>query len=316
MNGTDAVLSVNGLCKSYGKRQILKDVSFEVGRGEIFGFLGPNGSGKTTTIKCILGLIGIDSGSVKICGLDVRKDFEAAMENVGGIIENPELYKYLTGRENLEQFARMSSVTDKARLDEIISTVKLTERINDKVAKYSLGMRQRLGIAQALLHRPKLLMLDEPTNGLDPAGIKDLRDIMKDLAAKEGLSVFVSSHQLAELELMCDRFCVIDRGAVIETKTISEIKDVHKGESLLFDIGLLGAEHTDAALKVLSENGASAEIENGKIRIAAQPEQVSQMIKLLVMNDVPVLTVEQVTRSLEEAFMEMTKDSSKGGVGL
>ncbi len=316
MANTERVLSVSGLCKSYGNKSILKNITFDVYKGEIFGFLGPNGSGKTTTIKCVLGLINSDSGTIKVCGKDIKEDFEGAMANIGGIIENPEMYKYLSGRENLEQFARMTDNVDKARVDEMIALVKLQARIDDKISKYSLGMRQRLGIAQALLHRPKLLMLDEPTNGLDPAGIKELRDILKELAAKEGLSVFISSHQLAELELMCDRFCIVDHGAVVDTKTMSEIKEVHEGESLVFDISLLDASACELAVKLLAEKGLNAEQVNDAVRVAMPREMMPEMIKTLVLADVPVFTVEKVTRSLEDAFMEVTKEDEKGGVGV
>ncbi len=311
----ETVLTVSGLCKTYSGRPILKDVGFEVYRGEIFGFLGPNGSGKTTTIKCVLGLINADSGKIDICGYDAIKDFESAMANVGGIIENPEMYKYLTGRENLEQFARMCGKVDNARIDEVVSLVKLQGRINDKISKYSLGMRQRLGIAQALLHRPKLLMLDEPTNGLDPAGIKELRDILKSLAASEGLSVFISSHQLAELELMCDRFCIVDHGRVVDTKTMSEIKDVHMGEKLLFDISLLDTSFLEKSAALLTENGIDSAVCDEKLRVTAVKEQMPTVLKMLIDGAVPVFTVEKVTRSLEDAFMEMTNEDVRGGVG-
>ncbi len=308
----DTVLSVRDLCKLYGSRPILNCVSFDVYRGEIFGFLGPNGSGKTTTIKCVLGLIKINSGTVKICEEDIESNFEGAMANVGGIIENPEMYKYLSGRENLEQYARMCGKVDQARIDEVVALVKLGARIDDKISKYSLGMRQRLGIAQALLHRPKLLMLDEPTNGLDPAGIKELRDILKGLAASEGLSVFISSHQLAELELMCDRFCIIDHGSVVDTKTMSEIKEVREGEFTLFDISFLDPSFAEKALKTVSGMMIRAELAEEKIRISIYDEQMPQVLKSLILADIPVLTVEKVTRSLEDAFMEMTNESAKG----
>ncbi len=311
----NTVLSVRGLCKLYGSRPILNGVDFDVYRGEIFGFLGPNGSGKTTTIKCVLGLIEPNAGTIRICGEDLKSNFEGAMSNVGGIIENPEMYKYLSGRENLEQYARMCGKVDSARIDEVVELVKLRARINDKISKYSLGMRQRLGIAQALLHRPRLLMLDEPTNGLDPAGIKELRDILKSLAASDGLSVFISSHQLAELELMCDRFCVIDRGSVVDTKTMSEIKEVHQGELTVFDIALLDGDFFDKALKVLGELNIRAEQTEGNVRIAIRSEQMPEALKALILADVPVFTVEKVTRSLEDAFMEMTKENVKG-VGI
>ena len=163
-------LKIEHVNKFYGKRQILHDVCLETNTGEVFGFLGPNGAGKTTLIKLIVGLISMDGGSVSICGADIDKDFEGALRNVGGIVENPELYKYMTGMQNLRQYANMRKGVTKERIDEVVELVGLSNRINEKVSKYSLGMRQRLGLAQALLHKPKVLILDEPTNGLDPAG--------------------------------------------------------------------------------------------------------------------------------------------------
>ena len=205
----ELILKCDKLNKSFGKKKILKDVSFELYEGDILGFIGPNGAGKTTTIKMILGLQSIDSGSVLINGYDIKKDFEKAILSVGTIVENPDLYMYLTGYENLKLVANMYKNIDKNRIDEVIKIVKLEQRINDKVSKYSLGMRQRLGIAQAILHRPNLLILDEPTNGLDPEGIKELREIIKNLALKENVGVLISSHNLSELESFCNKVVII-----------------------------------------------------------------------------------------------------------
>jgi ABC-2 type transport system ATP-binding protein len=190
------ILELKNVTKTLGKRKVVDHVSFDVHTGEIFGFLGPNGAGKTTTIKMIMGLLSVDEGEIFINGISLKKDFEGAMAAVGGIIENPELYDYMTGRQNLKLFGRMSDNIPQAGYEEIIAQVKLLNRIDEKVKKYSLGMRQRLGVAQALLHNPKLLVLDEPTNGLDPAGIRELRNTLKECAEKEGLAVLVSSHQI------------------------------------------------------------------------------------------------------------------------
>ena len=209
------LLKIQGLTKIIKKRKILDNISLTVNSGEIVGFLGPNGAGKTTTIKLIMGLFHITEGEIKICGHDSVTDFEAAMANVGGIIENPDLYKRMTGRENLEYFASMHENVDKKNIDDIVKLVKMSERIDDKVKTYSLGMCQRVGIAQALLHNPRLLVLDEPTNGLDPIGIKELRDLLKLLAKEAGVGVFISSHLLSEMELMCDRIYIIDEGVIM-----------------------------------------------------------------------------------------------------
>lgn len=198
------ILEIKNVSKKIGKKQILKDITLEVKQGEIFGFVGPNGAGKTTLIKTMLGLYKQDSGSITINGFNIKTEFEKAMENIGAIIENPEMYDYLSGKDNLKIYKMIGNVSDEA-LEEIIKTVKLENRINNKVKTYSLGMRQRLGLAQALISNPKLLILDEPTNGLDPIGIKELRELLKKISKEKNISVFVSSHILSEIELMCDR---------------------------------------------------------------------------------------------------------------
>ena len=175
------MLKVENLTKTFKKINAVENVSFEVNAGEIIGLLGENGAGKTTTIKMITGLYSISKGEIYIDGNSVKKNFEKALQSVGGIIENPEMYGYLSGYDNLKLYARMHGVISKKRIDEVVKLVKLGNRINDKVSKYSLGMRQRLGVAQALLHKPKLLILDEPTNGLDPMGIKELRQTLREL---------------------------------------------------------------------------------------------------------------------------------------
>ena len=197
----ETILKCKNLHKKIGKKEILKGVSLEVNEGDILGFIGPNGAGKTTTIKLILGLQGITSGDVNINGYDIKKDFTKAIRRVGAIIENPDLYMYLTGYENLKLVANMYKGITKERIMEVVKLVKLENRINDKVSKYSLGMRQRLGVAQAILHNPNLLVLDEPTNGLDPEGIIEMRDLLKKLA-KQGIAIFISSHNLPQMETL------------------------------------------------------------------------------------------------------------------
>ena len=227
---SNTILKCENLNKLIGKKQILKDVSFEVESGDILGFIGPNGAGKTTTIKLILGLQSISSGSVQINGFDVKKNFEKAIEKVGAIVENPDLYMYLSGYENLKLIANLYKTVSKSRIDEVVKLVGLENRIKDKVSKYSLGMRQRLGIAQAILHKPNLLILDEPTNGLDPEGIKDMRELLINLATKEHMGILISSHNLAELENFCNKVCIIKNGSVVETNSISDVKkEVSKG---------------------------------------------------------------------------------------
>src|SRR5436309_11296705 len=200
------MLSARNLTKVIGDRTIVDGASFDLNAGEVFGFLGPNGAGKTTTIRMLVGLIKPTAGSVSICGFNVRRDFEKALSNVGCIVENPDLYRFMTGRENLEHFARMLRAAPE-EIERVGELVALSHRLDQRVGTYSLGMRQRLGIAQALLGHPKVLILDEPANGLDPAGIREIRELLRSLAG-DGMSGFVSRHLLAEIELMGDRVAI------------------------------------------------------------------------------------------------------------
>ena len=221
--GGAPALVAERLGKRYGARVAVADVSFTVGRGEVFGFLGPNGAGKTTTIRMLVGLVRPTSGRVSIAGRGLADDREGALRRLGCIVESPDFYDYLTGRENLEHFARMVDGAAVARVDELADLVRLRERLGDRVGTYSLGMRQRLGIAQALLGAPDLLVLDEPANGLDPAGIYDLRALLRRLADERGLGVFVSSHLLGEVEKVCDRIAIVHRGRVLAEGTMAEL---------------------------------------------------------------------------------------------
>ncbi len=218
------VLEVKKLSKSFGNKKIINNIDMTIYEGDVVGLIGPNGAGKSTFIKTILKLYKQNSGEVSICGFNVDDDFEEAMKNVGCIIESPDLYEHLSGTKNLRITALMNDVTDKEYIDKIVKLLKLNTRINDKVKKYSLGMKQRLGLASALIKKPKLLILDEPTNGLDPLGIKELRDIIKDINEKMNVSVLISSHILAEIENICDRIIIIDNGYIIEELEIEEIR--------------------------------------------------------------------------------------------
>ncbi|WP_394886686.1 ABC transporter ATP-binding protein [Clostridium butyricum] len=304
----DAVLELKNVSKIMSGKALVEDISFTVNKGEIFGFLGPNGAGKTTTIKMITGLYSISKGEIYIDGNSVKKNFEKALQGVGGIIENPEMYGYLSGYDNLKLYARMHGGISKKRIEEVINLVKLGNRINDKVSKYSLGMRQRLGVAQALLHKPKLLILDEPTNGLDPMGIKELRQTLRELAQEDGLSVMVSSHLLSEMELMCDRFGIIDGGKMIDIKTIGDIK---KNESQNIKTFLIEVDNKQKAEKLIKENYSklTVEIEDEGIKVSCEKSQLLEINKLLVNNNIALFTTTIITKSLEDEFMEVTKGS-------
>lgn len=300
------LLKIQGLTKTIKKKKILDDISLTVRSGEIVGFLGPNGAGKTTTIKLIMGLFRITEGSISICGHDVVTDFEAAMANVGGIIENPDLYKRLTGRQNLEYFASMHNNVNKENIDDIIDLVKMSRRIDDKVKTYSLGMCQRVGIAQALLHNPRLLVLDEPTNGLDPIGIKELRDMLKYLAKEAGVGVFISSHLLSEMELMCDRIYIIDEGVIIGEKTIHESEETT--EELIYEYTI----HTDNNMKTLeylNSLQANCKMENGGVSLIMRRSEMPNLIKNLVNQGIGIYAINQKHRTLEQDFISMTMGS-------
>ncbi len=230
INNAIKVLEVNNLSKSFGKRKVLDDVSLDIYEGEIIGLIGPNGAGKTTFIKSVLGLYNFNNGSAKICGYDTKTNLENALSKIGCIIESPDMYDHLTGRQNLHIAELLNNVKDSNYVDEMIKFVKLEERINDKVKKYSLGMKQRLGLANALIKKPKLLILDEPTNGLDPKGIKNLRELLKKISVESCMSILISSHILSEVENICDRIVIIDNGKIVSVFGIEEVK--YKNKSL------------------------------------------------------------------------------------
>ena len=301
------VLSVKSVSKCFGQRQVLTNVSFEIYPGEILGLLGPNGSGKTTTIKLALGLLNITSGEITICGYNVKADFEKAVSQTGAIIENPEMYKNLTGRQNLMQYYRMYDSIPLERVNEVIKAVHLERRIDEKISKYSLGMRQRLGLAQALLNSPKLLMLDEPTNGLDPEGIKELRDTIIDLSHNHGVAVLVSSHLLSELENLCDKVCVINGGKTVGTKTMEEIKHATVDGKEVYILKVKdceGAKEIFASLNVeFSEKG------DGEYAITLNEGDCDKLISELASHGAGIKYFAPQEKSLEDAFMEMIKNS-------
>lgn len=300
---SETTLSVRNLTKTIGKRQIIKDISFELKSGEVFGFLGPNGAGKTTTIRMLVGLIKPTSGSIQICGYDVKKDFSKAMERLGCIVENPELYPYLTGWENLQFFARMLKGVDDKRIQEIVELVGLKERIHDKVKTYSLGMRQRLGIGQALLSRPKVLILDEPTNGLDPSGIREMRQFIRFLAREEGLSVLVSSHLLSEIQLLCDRVSIILSGKIIHTETVHSLLTAQ--EKIFWRFTPM-----DAGVEILRSVSPSVTIDGNTVITPFIEEEAGQWSRLLFEANVQVKEMNRQIPSLEHLFLELTGGES------
>jgi ABC-2 type transport system ATP-binding protein len=250
-----------------------------------------------------MGLFSITSGQISVLGHDVVTDFENAMKNVGGIVENPDLYKRLSGRQNLEYFASMYGGDQTKQVDEVVELVKMAGRIGDKVKTYSLGMRQRVGIAQALLHRPQLLVLDEPTNGLDPIGIKELRDLLKYLSKNADVGVFVSSHLLTEMELMCDRIYIIDNGVVIGEKTIEQVRESDDEEIYSYSFITSDKDKTYAYFKGLEAN---CEQMNGGVTVVMKREEIPALIRTLIGMDIDIFAVNQSHRTLEQDFISMT----------
>ena len=292
------ILKCENLCKKFGKKQILHNVSLEIKEGDILGFIGPNGAGKTTTIKLILGLQSITSGKVYINGYDIEKQFTKAIEKVGAIVENPDMYMYLSGKDNLKLVANMYKGIREEDIDRVVKLVKLENRINDKVSKYSLGMRQRLGIAQAILHKPNLLILDEPTNGLDPEGIKEMRELLINLAQEEKMAILISSHNLAELDNFCNKVCIIKNGTVIETSDIDSIKKTDNLNTKIFEVN-----DTEKIKKIIK----NAEImSKTQFKIHIEREKIPEIVSKLVDEDIKIYGIIEEEKSLEDAFFEKT----------
>lgn len=299
-----AAIELRGVTKRIGQKTIVDNLTFEIPQGEVFGLLGPNGAGKTTTIRMIVGLIGITAGDILIQGFHLNKDRKQAIAQVGAIVENPEMYKYLTGYQNLVQYARMVSGVTKARIDDVIEFVGLTSAIHERVKTYSLGMRQRLGLAQALLHRPSVLILDEPTNGLDPAGIRELRDHLRRLAKEEGVAVVVSSHLLSEMELMCDRVAIIQDGRL---KDVQRIEHMVGGETdvATYFIELDVPEQGYALLHDMAGVTGCSVVNQG-IELSISRSFVPTVHKRIVDSGLQMYEFARKSASLEDKFLEMT----------
>ncbi|MCP6683308.1 ABC transporter ATP-binding protein [Bacillus nakamurai] len=296
---TEPILHIEGLDKTIGKKKILKSISMDVRQGEIIGLLGPNGSGKTTLIRIIVGLLKKNSGTITINGFQHDTEFEKALESVGAIVENPEFYPYLTGWENLKHFANMHKQITEDRLEEVIERVGLTNAVHDKVKTYSLGMRQRLGIAQAILHRPKLLILDEPTNGLDPGGMKDFREHLKELAEQEGTSILFATHLLREVEDLCDRVIIIQKGEIQTEVTLRGVYE--KEEKAVIEI-----QPAEEAFAWLSEQQYEPEKNGDSITVSVSKKNIPELNRSLVGQDFLVYSITPYSESLEDEFMKVT----------
>ena len=293
------VLKCQNLNKKLSKTAKISNVSFTLNERDILGFIGPNGAGKTTIIKSILGLYKIDSGKIEINGYDLEKDFVKAISNVGAIIENPDLYSYMTGYENLMIAAKIYDIK-KERVNQIIKLVGLENKINLKVSKYSLGMKQRLGIAQSILHNPKILILDEPTNGLDPSGIIELNNLLLELS-KGGMSIIISSHILSELETICNKFCIVNEGKIIYKKTIDKLKKEQQISEYVFEI---------SDIEKIKNKLKYEKVDSKHIKIKTTKNNINNIIKKLLENNIQIYEIKAENLSLESIFLNTIRGES------
>jgi ABC-2 type transport system ATP-binding protein len=305
-SGQEVVLRTRGLSKKFGERWAAKDVNIEVHGGDVFCFLGPNGAGKSTTIRMILTLLRPTSGSIEIFGKDLHQYRSSVLSRVSGIVEKPDFYPYLSAYKNLEILGSMTCPVQKDEIMGSLETVGLRSRAFEKVKTFSHGMKQRLGIAQALLTKPELIILDEPTAGLDPQGMKEVRELIQRLSREKGMTIFLSSHLLAEVEQVATRMAVIHHGELIAQGAVSE---------------LLGREITDYAIEVsplplalgLLENLSWVKVlsaENGKMEVRVEPGRSSELNRFLIMNQVQVFSLSP-HRTLEDFFLKVTEGTSE-----
>ncbi len=293
------VLSVEGIVKKIKKKTIINGISFEIEEGEILGFLGPNGAGKSTTLRMIVGLSKPTSGHIDICGHSITHEYVKAMSQVGCIIEGPDLYNYMSGYKNLEILGSMSKGVTKKDIDEAVELVGMGNRINDKVSIYSMGMKQRIGLAQALIHQPKLLVLDEPTNGLDPQGIYEFREIVKGLAKEKNISVLISSHLISEVQLMCDKVSIINGGVIVKNAQVDELlstgevswqmNDLLKGKDLL-----------------AHKFGVEARIVDHQLTASVDVDLLADMNATMIQSGLKLQYISTRNRTLEDLFLNLT----------
>jgi ABC-2 type transport system ATP-binding protein len=303
-----AVIEVEALRKEYrrvrgGRTLAVDGLDMAVPQGGVFGFLGPNGAGKTTTIRCLLGLIRPSTGRCTLLGADAGGALASVITRVGSIVETPALYPRFSGRLNLELLGRLQGIGSDA-VDAVLDQVGLADRAGDQVRTYSLGMKQRLGIAAALLKDPELLILDEPANGLDPAGIKEVRDLVRRLG-NEGRTVFVSSHQLAEVQQMCDRVAILSRGRLVASGRVAEVLARGRREALIVKLREL-----DEGLGALRAAGLEASMEDGMLRVHLPATEGARVTEILASRGMFVSELRPEEVSLEDVFLELTRGPS------
>jgi ABC-2 type transport system ATP-binding protein len=301
---TAPVLRTVTLSKAYGRRTAVDRLDLEVEPGELFGFLGPNGAGKTTTIRMALGLIAPTAGSVEVLGREVRANRSSVLPHVGALVESPALYGYLSGLDNLRAFGDVLGGVPRKRIDEVLEIVSLKGRERDRVRTYSMGMKQRLGLAVALLHDPDLLILDEPANGLDPAGIVEMRDLLRGLAAA-GKTVFISSHVLSEVQQICTRVAIINHGRLVRVAPVAELIQA-PGE---FEVKVDSPRDLLGALR-LQPWGAEARAEDGVVVTGAPDGRGRELIKFLVDGGFAPDSVSPRHRDLEDIFLSLTAEEA------
>lgn len=306
VSAEDIALEAVGISKSFGDLQAVKNLSLRVNKGDVYGFIGPNGAGKTTSIRMMLGLISASSGSARIFGNDIRKSFLKAIRNVGAMVEGPAFYPYLSGEKNLEIYGRLTGGAARSRIHEVLEMVGLGRRGRHRVSGYSQGMRQRLGIAQALLHRPRLLVLDEPTNGLDPQGMREIRNLIRNISQNEETTILLSSHLLAEMEMVCNRIGIIFRGEIINEGMVDDLLG-HKADKVVINTdrdseakGLL--EERYPGLNIQTNKAYWLEFDKGELDTA-------EINRLLVEKGFTVHSISTRRRNLEEYFVELTGES-------
>lgn len=291
------ILKCENLKKQVKNKVIVENISFSLDKGDIVGFIGPNGAGKTTTIKLILGLIKLTEGKVYIDGYDIQKNFIKAMEKVGAIVETPDLYMYLSGYDNLKLTANNYKNITKKRINEVIKMVGLENRIKDKVSTYSLGMRQRLGIAEAIINNPELLILDEPTNGLDVEGTIEIRNLIKELS-NEGIAILISSHNLTEIDNLCNRIIVIKNGRIITNDTIDNFKTFSNETTYVLEL-----DHLDNLDQVIL-NYKYEIVSKNKIRVYISKEEMAKLMESLIKNKYQIYSMQEEKLTSEQAFIK------------
>ncbi len=303
-NGDSIILRTTGLTKRFGTLTAVKDLNLELHRGEVFGFLGPNGAGKSTTVGMILDLIAPTAGTIELFGLNLAHDRWAVLRRVGAVVEAPAFYPYLSGRDNLEVLARAIGGIPREKIDEVLERVNLADRARDKYRNYSLGMKQRLGIASTLLRDPELIILDEPASGLDPAGNKEVRDLIPRLA-HENRAVFLCSHLLHEVEQVCDRVAIIKEGVMLACATMQEL--LTRGQTLRVRV-----DNPEQAAAVLGDLPwiTSVRIENGYLVISTPGESASRVNATLAGHNIFASELTSHGISLESVFLQLTGGES------